>query len=163
MYAWLADMGDGWRRELKVGDTLLVCDVGGGTTDFTLIGVAEEEGQLTLRRIAVGNHTLVGGDNMDLALAHHASAAFAAKGVNLNPWQSVALWHSCRAAKENAAFARWAKQTSGGGFGARVKTHRRNCERGFGATVCPATARGWIFSGVRSVGQARARGAFGLS
>jgi len=100
LYAWLADMGDRWRKELKIGDTLLVCDVGGGTTDFTLITVAEEEGQLTLRRLAVGNHTLVGGDNMDLALAHHATTAFAAKGVNLNPWQSVALWHSCRNAKE---------------------------------------------------------------
>lgn len=100
LYAWLADLGDQWRKQLKVGDTLLVCDVGGGTTDFTLIGVAEEDGQLTLRRMAVGNHTLVGGDNMDLALAHHATAAFAAKGVNLNPWQSVALWHSCRNAKE---------------------------------------------------------------
>jgi hypothetical protein len=100
LYAWLADHGEQWRKQLKVGDTLLVCDVGGGTTDFTLIGVAEEDGQLTLRRIAVGNHTLVGGDNMDLALAHHATTAFAAKGVNLNPWQSVALWHSCRMAKE---------------------------------------------------------------
>jgi hypothetical protein len=100
LYAWLADHGEAWRKQLKVGDTLLVCDVGGGTTDFTLIGVAEEEGQLTLRRIAVGNHTLVGGDNMDLALAHHATTAFAAKGVNLNPWQAVALWHSCRMAKE---------------------------------------------------------------
>ncbi len=100
LYAWLADMGEQWRKQLKVGDTLLVCDVGGGTTDFTLIGVAEEEGQLTLRRVAVGNHTLVGGDNMDLALAHHATTEFASKGVNLNPWQSVSLWHSCRIAKE---------------------------------------------------------------
>jgi hypothetical protein len=100
LYAWLADQGDAWRKQLRVGDTLLVCDVGGGTTDFTLIGVAEEEGQLTLRRIAVGNHTLVGGDNMDLALAHHATTAFAAKGVNLNPWQAVSLWHACRNAKE---------------------------------------------------------------
>lgn len=100
LYAWLADQGDQWRKHLKLGDTLLVCDVGGGTTDFTLIGVAEEDGQLTLRRIAVGNHTLVGGDNMDLALAHHATTAFAAKGVNLNPWQAVSLWHACRNAKE---------------------------------------------------------------
>src|SRR6185436_7241901 len=41
VYAWLADMGERWRRELKMGDTLLVCDVGGGTTDLTLIGVTE--------------------------------------------------------------------------------------------------------------------------
>src|SRR3954467_8985351 len=101
LYAWLADMGDKWRRQLKVGDTLLVADVGGGTTDFTLIGVTEEHGELSLRRIAVGNHTLVGGDNMDLALAHFATTAFADKGVSLDPWQSVSLWHACRAAKES--------------------------------------------------------------
>ena len=100
LYAWLADMGDAWRKQLRVGDTLLVCDVGGGTTDFTLIRVSEENGELTLSRVAVGAHTLVGGDNMDLALAHHATTQFAARGVNLNPWQSVALWHSCRHAKE---------------------------------------------------------------
>jgi molecular chaperone DnaK (HSP70) len=100
VYAWLADRGDRWRRELKVGDTLLVCDVGGGTTDLTLIGVTEEDGELGLRRIAVGNHILVGGDNMDLALAHQVAEAFKEKGVALDPWQSVALWHSCRTAKE---------------------------------------------------------------
>jgi hypothetical protein len=100
LYAWLADTGERWRRVLKLGDTLLVADVGGGTTDFTLIGVTEENGELALRRIAVGSHTLVGGDNMDLALAHHATTAFAAKNVNLDPWQSVALWHACRNAKE---------------------------------------------------------------
>ncbi len=100
VYAWLATIGDRWRRALSVGDTLLVCDVGGGTTDLTLVGVAEEHGELTLRRIAVGNHLLVGGDNMDLALAHYVAGRFAEKGVQLDPWQSVALWHSCRTAKE---------------------------------------------------------------
>ena len=53
-----------------------------------------------LRRLAVGNHLLVGGDNMDLALAHFVAGKFAEKGVKLDPWQSVSLWHSCRAAKE---------------------------------------------------------------
>ena len=100
LYAWLSDRGDGWRRTLKVGDTLLVCDIGGGTTDLTLIQAMEENGELQLRRMAVGNHLLVGGDNMDLALAHHVRSAFADKGVELNPWQAVALWHSCRHAKE---------------------------------------------------------------
>jgi molecular chaperone DnaK (HSP70) len=100
VYAWLAAIGDRWRRALSVGDTLLVCDVGGGTTDLTLVGAAEEHGELVLRRIAVGNHLLVGGDNMDLALAHYVAGRFAEKGVQLDPWQSVALWHSCRAAKE---------------------------------------------------------------
>lgn len=100
VYAWLAAVGERWRRALGVGDTLLVCDVGGGTTDLTLVGVAEEVGELVLRRIAVGNHLLVGGDNMDLALAHHVAGRFAEKNVKLDPWQSVALWHSCRDAKE---------------------------------------------------------------
>jgi hypothetical protein len=100
VYSWLAETGERWRRKLAVGDRLLVCDVGGGTTDFTLVGVVEEAGQLELRRLAVGNHLLVGGDNMDLTLAHHAAGLFAAKGVQLDPWQSVALWHSCRTAKE---------------------------------------------------------------
>ncbi len=100
LYAWLADAGQGWRRHLREGDTLLVCDIGGGTTDFSLIRVTSEEGELQLQRVAVGNHILVGGDNMDLTLAHSAQSAFAAKGVEVDPWQSVALWHACRAAKE---------------------------------------------------------------
>jgi len=100
VYAWLAAMGERWRRVLKVGDVLLVCDVGGGTTDLSLVGAAEEDGQLVLRRLAVGDHLLLGGDNMDLALAHFAAGRLAEKGVQLDPWQSVALWHACRAAKE---------------------------------------------------------------
>ncbi len=100
VYAWLTAAGDRWRRLLKVGQTLLVCDVGGGTTDLTLVGVAEEGGELVLRRIAVGDHSLVGGDNMDLALAHFVAGKFGEKGVQLDPWQSVSLWHSSRAAKE---------------------------------------------------------------
>ncbi|WP_339911909.1 Hsp70 family protein [Symmachiella dynata] len=100
LYAYLAVAGDAWRKELSVGDILLVCDVGGGTTDFTLIEVNEENGELTLERRAVGNHLLVGGDNMDLALAHQAAAQFAKKGTQLDAWQSVSLWHACRNAKE---------------------------------------------------------------
>jgi hypothetical protein len=50
--------------------------------------------------VAVGNHILVGGDNMDLALAHVVAEAFRERGTELDPWQSVSLWHSCRAAKE---------------------------------------------------------------
>jgi hypothetical protein len=100
VYAWLADRGPRWRHTLAVGDTLLVCDLGGGTTDLTLVGVAEERGELVLQRLAVGNHLLVGGDNMDLALAHFVAGRFAERGVPLDPWQSVALWHSCRDAKE---------------------------------------------------------------
>lgn len=99
-YAWLSDSSDSWRKLLKVGDRLLVCDVGGGTTDLTLVDAREEEGELQLQRKAVGNHLLIGGDNMDLALAFHVAGLFQEKGIELDPWQSVSLWHSCRAAKE---------------------------------------------------------------
>lgn len=99
-YAWLNAVGDRWRKLLKVGDRMLICDIGGGTTDLTLIEVAEESGELTLQRAAVGNHLLVGGDNMDLALAHYVAHLFEEKGLDLDPWQSVSLWHSCRNAKE---------------------------------------------------------------
>ena len=99
-YAWLNAVGDRWRKLLKVGDRMLICDIGGGTTDLTLIEVAEESGELTLQRAAVGNHLLVGGDNMDLALAHYVAQLFEEKGLDLDPWQSVSLWHSCRNAKE---------------------------------------------------------------
>lgn len=100
VYAWLADRGDRWRESLNVDDTLLVCDIGGGTTDLSLVRLTETDGNLQLDRVAVGNHLLVGGDNMDLALAHFVATQFAEKGVQLDPWQSVALWHSCRDAKE---------------------------------------------------------------
>ncbi len=101
VYHWLEKTGEQWRGSLSEGDTLLVCDVGGGTTDFTMVQVEGENGELSLSRKAVGNHLLVGGDNMDLALAHLAANKFAEKGTKLDPWQSVALWHSCRRAKES--------------------------------------------------------------
>lgn len=110
VYAWLVDRGDKWRKQLTVGDVLLVCDVGGGTTDFTLVEVFQERGELELRRLAVGNHLLVGGDNMDLALAYLVSQQFGEKGVKLDPWQSVALWHSCRTAKETLLTAEGPKK-----------------------------------------------------
>lgn len=100
VYRWLADQSDRWRDQLKPGDVMLVVDVGGGTTDLTLVTVCEADGSLQLERLAVGNHLLLGGDNMDLALAHFASGKFAADGHDLDPWQSVSLWHACRDAKE---------------------------------------------------------------
>lgn len=100
-YAWLNSSGDQWRSSLGVEDRLLVCDVGGGTTDLTLVEVTEDSGELVLERQAVGNHLLVGGDNMDLTLAHYVAGLFQEKGIDLDPWQSVSLWHSCRAAKES--------------------------------------------------------------
>jgi hypothetical protein len=99
-YAWIDASGDSWRKQVEVGDTVLVCDVGGGTTDLTLIAVSEDAGQLVLTRVAVGDHILLGGDNMDLALAHAMAQSFASRNIKLDAGQMLMLWHSCRAAKE---------------------------------------------------------------
>jgi molecular chaperone DnaK (HSP70) len=99
-YAWIDASQDLWRKQVDVGDVVLVCDIGGGTTDLTLIAVSEEAGQLALTRVAVGDHILLGGDNMDLALAHAAAQTFAQKGIKLDAGQMQMLWHSCRVAKE---------------------------------------------------------------
>jgi len=99
-YAWLESQGDRWRRQIKVGDLVLVCDVGGGTTDFSLIMVSEENGDLMLKRVAVGDHILLGGDNMDLALARVLQQRLTVSGHRIDTWQLHALWHQCRFAKE---------------------------------------------------------------
>jgi hypothetical protein len=99
-YAWLETQGEAWRRRINVGDLVLVCDVGGGTTDFSLIMVAEENGELTLKRVAVGDHILLGGDNMDLALARVLQQRLEASGNRVDTWQLHGLWHQCRIAKE---------------------------------------------------------------
>ena len=101
LYNWIHAHGQQWRKSLRQEDVLLVCDVGGGTTDLTLVQIQSENGELNMNRLAVGNHLLIGGDNMDLTLAHVAATQFAAKGTTLNAWQSVSLWHSCRLAKES--------------------------------------------------------------
>jgi molecular chaperone DnaK (HSP70) len=99
-YAWIDASHEQWRKQVELGDVVLVCDVGGGTTDLSLIAVSEEAGQLALTRVAVGDHILLGGDNMDLALAHAAAAKFARQGSKLDPGQMQMLWHSSRTAKE---------------------------------------------------------------
>ncbi|MBV8316632.1 MAG: Hsp70 family protein [Planctomycetaceae bacterium] len=99
-YAWLAAQGERWRKKVKVGDLLLVCDIGGGTTDFTLIAVTEQDGDLALTRMAVGEHILLGGDNMDLALAHAVAATLPNGMEGLDATQRIALGHACRDAKE---------------------------------------------------------------
>ncbi len=99
-YAWLETQGDAWRRRIKVGDLVLVCDVGGGTTDFSLIMVSEENGELALKRVAVGDHILLGGDNMDLALARVLQQRLEDSGNRVDIWQLHGLWHQCRIAKE---------------------------------------------------------------
>ena len=99
-YAWLEGQGDDWRRRIRVGDLVLVCDVGGGTTDFSLIMVSEDGGELSLKRVAVGDHILLGGDNMDLALARLLQQRLEADGYRIDTWHLHGLWHQCRFAKE---------------------------------------------------------------
>lgn len=99
-YAWLAEVGSTWRDQIRPGDLVLVCDVGGGTTDFSLIAVSEKEGELVLERLAVGRHILLGGDNMDLALAHILRVRLEEEGRDLDDWQFLALVQACRIAKE---------------------------------------------------------------
>lgn len=100
-YSWIYAAGERWRKAVKVGDVILVCDVGGGTTDFSLIAVSDEGGELELKRVAVGEHILLGGDNMDLALAYAVQQRLAAKGTKLDAWQMRGLSQNCRAAKES--------------------------------------------------------------
>lgn len=100
-YAWIAEDPKEWRKRINVGDVVLVCDLGGGTTDFSLIAVSEEDGNLSLSRIAVGEHILLGGDNMDLALARKVQLKLEEKGKKLEQWQFFGLAHSCRRAKES--------------------------------------------------------------
>ncbi len=94
-YAWIARHAD-WRERVGPGDRILIIDIGGGTTDFTLIDVKDEAGSLALERVAVGDHILLGGDNMDLALARHVESRL----PKLDAQQLQALWQQCRAAKE---------------------------------------------------------------
>jgi len=100
-YAWIDACGENWRRLVKVGELILVVDIGGGTSDFSLIEVSEIEGELTLERIAVGEHLLVGGDNMDLTLAYRIAGRMASEGRKISSHQIRALTHACRTAKEN--------------------------------------------------------------
>ncbi|MDR3700794.1 MAG: Hsp70 family protein [Candidatus Sulfopaludibacter sp.] len=98
-YAWIERHPD-WRDRVRLGDLILVVDIGGGTTDFTLIAVTETGGELSLNRVAVGEHILLGGDNIDLALAGVVSQRLAEKGTRIDSRQLQALWNNCRAAKE---------------------------------------------------------------
>lgn len=103
LYAWVEAAGDQWRKRVRPGEVILVVDVGGGTSDFSLISVGEEDGRLELTRLAVGDHILLGGDNVDLALAHLVNEKLKAQGTRLDAWQFTALAHACRNAKETGS------------------------------------------------------------
>ena len=97
-YCWIVSHQDRWQREVRAGELILVCDIGGGTTDFSLITVVETPTGPGFRRVAVGDHLMLGGDNIDLALAHHVEKKLG--GVRLDTEQWSALRFACRTAKE---------------------------------------------------------------
>jgi molecular chaperone DnaK (HSP70) len=101
LYSWIQGSEGRWRKQVKAGDIVLVVDVGGGTSDFSLIAILEREGNLEPHRVAVGDHILLGGDNMDLALAHLVARKLQANGTQLDAWQMRALTYACRGAKEH--------------------------------------------------------------
>lgn len=100
LYSWIHSHEKTWRDEITPGDLILVCDVGGGTSDFSLVCVGDEKGQLSLERVSVGKHLLLGGDNMDHTLAYHLKTKFEESGKTLDRWQYFSLVNQARNAKE---------------------------------------------------------------
>ena len=99
-YSWLNEHDQKWDQLVSPGELILICDVGGGTTDFTLITLREKNGNPVFERIAVGDHLILGGDNMDLALAHLSEGRLHGKKgrLSMDRWQSLCA--QCRQAKE---------------------------------------------------------------
>ena len=101
IYQWIYAHQQNWQELVQPGQKILVCDIGGGTSDFTLIRVAaDSQGKAQFHRVAVGEHLILGGDNLDLALAHYAEQKLAGDG-RLEPRQWAVLVQSCRRAKES--------------------------------------------------------------
>lgn len=110
-YSWVYRHREDWHQRVQPGQTILVCDIGGGTSDFTLIRVrsgqneaspAHEDstaGAVQFHRIAVGNHLILGGDNLDLALARHLEHRLTS-GEGLPPHQWDVLVRGCQRVKE---------------------------------------------------------------
>jgi len=133
-YAWTAHTGRTWRDLVAHGDIILVCDVGGGTADFSLIAVTDVEGALELERVSVGEHILLGGDNMDLALAYALQAKLEAAGKPLDSWQFLALVYAASEAKiilfEDGALAQAPIAVPSRGSSLLAKTVSTTLDRG---------------------------------
>ena len=136
LYDWLLRHRNALARELANTRLVLVCDVGGGTTDLSLVRVERHGTEPRLERIAVGRHLMLGGDNMDLALAHLAEskldAAAGAAGPRLSAGQLSQLLERCRAAKERllAADAPASAPVTLLGAGSRLVGGARSVELG---------------------------------
>ncbi len=99
-YSWLINHEKDWEHHVRPNELILVCDVGGGTTDFTLIYLRDADGRLGFERIAVGNHLILGGDNIDLTLARRIEMQLAKQKVSLQGDRWKTLCHQSRQAKE---------------------------------------------------------------
>lgn len=100
-YAWVGKDQSHWRDQIESNDLILVCDVGGGTSDFSLISAQEDNHrQLQLERVSVGKHLLLGGDNIDLALAYTLRSKLELEGHSVDQWQMESLRLAAREAKE---------------------------------------------------------------
>jgi hypothetical protein len=97
-YAWIVTRRRSLKRYVKDGDLVLICDVGGGTTDFSLIRVQIVDGEIKFERTAIGEHLLLGGDNVDLALARRVMEKLGNPKLSLR--QQNALRRQCCDAKE---------------------------------------------------------------
>ena len=100
-YAWIAANPRALAEtseHLRDGELILICDIGGGTTDFSLVRARLVNGELQFERTAIGEHLLLGGDNLDFALARHVEKKF--KDIKLTLRQRYALRRTCCAAKE---------------------------------------------------------------
>jgi molecular chaperone DnaK (HSP70) len=100
-YSWISEHEAEWIKLFRPGDVVLICDIGGGTTDFSLIQIEEDDGTLSFQRNAVGNHLLLGGDNMDATLAHYLEKQLEGQGAPVlesGQWQQ--LLAQTREAKE---------------------------------------------------------------
>jgi hypothetical protein len=115
-YAWVATkiavnriaanrhvLAGGNGEDLRDGELILICDIGGGTTDFSLVRTRMVNGELQFERTAIGEHLLLGGDNLDLALARRVEDKLAKdklRDIPLTLRQRYALRRACCAAKE---------------------------------------------------------------
>ena len=106
-YAWIDAQGERWEERVRPGQKILVCDIGGGTSDFTLIRVRRDSaGRVKFHRVAVGEHLILGGDNLDLALAHHVERRLMGSDAKLSPRQWGVLVQAARRVKETLLGAR---------------------------------------------------------
>ena len=96
-YAWIADHQDAIHEQVQDGDLVLVCDIGGGTSDFSLVRARSRGDAIEFERTAIGNHLLLGGENLDLALARRVEQKL---NSTLSLRQRRALQMACSAAKE---------------------------------------------------------------